>query len=155
VSQHTMKLVTRAFARAGWFLADCVRSPVVWLFTGLHAGWFFAAIARMGPPSRAAAGFWESFQGAYWTLFEGRPFHFYYEPWIVKSLFVADLPVLVLTAPIDILVSPLTRLAHIRSYEASYFAAAEFLLAGTFQWLVVGRWVEVRWVARKFSKKLG
>lgn len=99
----------------------------------------------MGRPSRAAAQFWDSLQGADWTIFAGRTFHFYYEPRIVKGLILADLPAGLAASLTDILISPLTRLAHMGTYEASYIAATELLLAGSFQWLIIGRLLELRW----------
>jgi hypothetical protein len=135
-----MNVLTRPW---NWFYG-CVRSPLAWALVGVHAVWFFAAIAAMGPLSRAAAQFWDSLQGADWTIFAGRTFHFYYEPKILKSLFFADLPALLAAGLGDLLTLPLARLAHLGTYEASYVAAGELLLAGTFQWLIIGRLIEAR-----------
>jgi len=125
---------------------------MAWVFACLHAAWFFAAIASMGPASGVAAQFRDTLEGADFTVFTGRFFHFYYEPKIVKSLIFADLPAGLAASLAELLVSPLTRLAHLGTYEASYIAAAELLLAGSFQWLVIGRVLALRWRRSKIAK---
>ena len=134
-----------------WF-DGCIRSPLAWVLVALHAVWFFAAVHAMGPPSRATAQFWDSLQGADWTIFAGRTFHFHYEPLIVKLLFAADLPAQLLAILPALLIAPLMRLAHLGTFEASYVAAGGFLIAGSLQWLAIGRRLEVRWQQRKSSR---
>ncbi len=107
----------------------------------------------MGPPSRVAAEFWDSVEGADWSILEGRSFHLTYEPGIVKALIFADIPAMLLAGTSDLIVSPLIRLARIGTYEASYVAAAEIFIAGTVQWLVIGRITEFLWSGMKFSKR--
>jgi len=148
VSQDTMKVFSRAW---NWF-DGCIRSPLAWVLVGLHAVWFFAALHAMGSPSRAAAQFWDSFQGADWTIFAGRPFHFHYEPLIVKAFWVADLPALLIAILPALLITPLIRLAHLGTFETSYVEASEFLIAGSLQWLTIGRRLKVRWLQRKVSR---
>jgi hypothetical protein len=148
VSESMMKILFRAL---NWF-GGCLRSPVGWVFLTFHAVWFFVAVMAMGPPSRSAAQFWDSFVGADWVIFAGRPFHFYYEPLIVKSLLVADLPANVVAAMADLCVSPLWRVFHLGTYEASYVAAGKWLLVGSLQWLAIGRLLELSWWRRKFSR---
>jgi hypothetical protein len=131
-----------------WF-HGCMRSRLAWALASLHAVWFFAALHAMGPASRAAAQFWDTVEGADWTIFAGRTFHFTYEPMVVKLLWAADLPALLLTILPDLLAAPLIRLAHLGTFESSYVAAGEFLIAGSLQWLAIGRWLEVRWYQRK------
>jgi hypothetical protein len=143
-----MKIFSKTW---NWF-DGCIRSPLAWVLAGLHAVWFFVAVHAMGPPSRAAAQFWDSFQGADWTIFAGRTFHFHYEPLIVKLLWAADLPALLMAILPALLMAPLIRLAHLGTFETSY-VAADFLIAGSLQWLAIGRRLEVRWRQRKVSKK--
>jgi len=92
VSEHTMKILGKHWK---WF-DDYLRSRLGWILAGFHGVWFFVALHDMGPPSRAAAAFRDSFEGADFTIFAGRWFHFHYEPLIVKSLFAADLPAMLL-----------------------------------------------------------
>jgi hypothetical protein len=144
-----MKIFSKTW---NWF-DGCVRSPLAWVLVGLHAVWFFAALHAMGPPSRAAAQFWDSFQWADWTIFAGRPFHFHNEPLIVKALWAADLPALLMAILPSLLIAPLIRLAHLGTFETSYLAAGGFLFAGSLQWLAIGRRLEVRWHHRNVPKK--
>jgi hypothetical protein len=69
------------------------------------------------------------------TIFAGRWFHFHYEPLIVKVLWAADLPALLLAVLPALLVSPVVSLVHLGTFERSYVAAGEFLVAGSLQWL--------------------
>ena len=146
-SENAMKILTRPW---NWF-EGCIRSPLAWVLVGLHAVWFFAAIAAMGPPSRTAAQFWDSLQGADWTIFAGRAFHFHYEPLIVKALWAADLPALIMALLPALLISPLLHLA-LGTFEASYVAAGGFLIAGSLQGLAIGRRLEVRWQQRRLPR---
>src|SRR5947207_3194699 len=71
VSEHTMKILGKAWKR----FDDCLRSRLGWILAGFHGVWFFVAVHDMGPPSRAAAAFRDSFEGADFTIFAGRWFH--------------------------------------------------------------------------------
>ena len=68
-----------------------VRSWLGWVLAAIHALWFYLGILSMGTPSRTAANFLDSVQGADWTMFAGRPFHFHYQSWILKSVLLAQL----------------------------------------------------------------
>ncbi len=141
VSEHTMKILGKHWK---WF-DDYLRSRLGWILAGFHGVWFFVALRAMGPPSRAAAAFRDSFEGADFTIFAGRWFHFHYEPLIVQSLFAADLPAMLLEMLAALIVSPIIRFVHLGTFERSYVDAAEFLIAGSLQWLAIGRRLEVRW----------
>ena len=130
---------------------SCAFSRVGWVLVIVHSVWFFAMLKAMGPPSRAAADFRDSFQGADWTLFAGRYFHFAYEPVIVKILLFLDLPGLLIALVLDICVSPIVAMAHLGTFAASYVSAGEFLVAGSLQWIVIGRWLEMRWQPKSAS----
>jgi len=91
VSNATSMLPCKsAIRRFSGLLRECGRSRFGWILAAIHVFWFYLAIRSMGPPSRAAASFLDSFQGADWTLFAGRPFHYTYQSWILKSLRWAD-----------------------------------------------------------------
>ena len=135
----------------GWF-QGCIRSPLGWVLVGLHAVWFFAALNAMGAPSRAGAQSWDSLQGADWTIFAGRTFHFHYEPLIVKALWAADLPALIMSVLPALLISPLFQLVDLGTFETSYVAAGGFLIAGSLQWLAIGRRLEIRGRQWKLSR---
>ena len=92
--------------RLARFFRACATSRVGWILASIHLVWFFVGVRSMGPPSRRAADFLDSVQGADWTLFAGRPFHYYYQSWILKSL-LADLPAMLLEAACGLLLSPL------------------------------------------------
>jgi hypothetical protein len=102
----------------------------------------------MGPPSRQAAAFLDSLQGADWTLFAGRPFHFAYQSWILKSLVLADLPAMLVQSVGGLLMLPVSYLLRIGSYEGSYIAAVSLLLIGSLQWLIVGCLIQMRFCSR-------
>ena len=42
-----------------------------------------------------------------------------------------------------LLLSPLMQITHLGTFEASYVAAGGFLVAGSLQWLAIGRRIEV------------
>jgi len=127
-------------------------SRVGWVLAGLHTVWFFAVLHAMGPPSRRAAAFWDSLEGADFTIFAGRFFHFQYQPLVVKALFTADLPALLVGGLASLVLSPLARLVHLGTYEGSYIGAAAFLFTATLQWLAIGRWIQIRWQHWRPSK---
>jgi len=149
VSESTMKILVRALK---WF-GGCLRSPVAWVFLTLHVVWFFAALNAMGPPSRAAAQFRDTLGGADWVIFAGRPFHFHYEPSIVKSLVIGDLPANIVCAFANLCISPVWRIFHMGTYEGSYIGAGEWLLAGSLQWLAIGRLLDLSWRRQKLSRR--
>src|SRR5262245_39515026 len=119
-----------------------LRSSFAWLFVCLHASWFLLAVANMSPPSRDLASILDSGVWSSAALLAGRPFHFTYESMFLKALLLLDLPALliagVVLAPIRVL---FPSLGH---YVDSYFAAGEWLLAGSLQWLVLGAFLETR-----------
>src|SRR5258708_14577479 len=83
------------------FIRACAACPLAWIFTFLHAAWFFLAVANMSPPSPQLArvldqGCWSSA-----SVLAGRPFHFHYESNLLKWLFVVDLPSMVAAIPLD------------------------------------------------------
>lgn len=84
--------------RLAIFIGESASSRVGWAFATIHALWFYCGVRSMGPPSRAAAAFLDSMQGADWTFFAGRPFHFAYQSWILKSVIVADIPSMLVQA---------------------------------------------------------
>ncbi len=127
------------------WLGGCFRSAVAWTFLTLHAVWFFAAVNAMGPPSRAAAQFLDTLAGADWVIFAGRPFHFYYEPSIVKALVVGDLPANIVCGFANLCISPPWSVFHLGTFEGSYIGAGEWFLAGSLQWLAIGRLLDLTW----------
>jgi hypothetical protein len=92
----------------------------------------------MGPPSRAAANFLDGLQRADWTFFAGRPFHYTYQSWALKSLILADMPAMLVGSFFSLLLSPFRFLGHIGTYEGSYIAAAFLFVVASGQWLMVG-----------------
>src|ERR1700719_2937264 len=60
------------FRQIATLFRPCVRSRLGWLLAAIHALWLDLGVRTMGPPSRAAANFLDSLQGADWTLFAGR-----------------------------------------------------------------------------------
>jgi len=98
----------------------------------------------MGPPSRAAAYFLESLQGADWTFFAGRPFHYAYQSWILKSLIWADMPAMLIESACGLLLWPLSFVRRIPTYEASYISAVVLFVLATGQWLIVGHLLQKR-----------
>jgi hypothetical protein len=92
----------------------------------------------MGPPSRAAADFLGGMQGADWTLFAGRPFHFVYQSWVLKILILADMLAMLVGSACGLLLWPLSIIKRIPIYEASYISAGMLFVLATGQWLVVG-----------------
>jgi hypothetical protein len=98
----------------------------------------------MGPPSRTAANFLDSVQGADWAMFAGRPFHFHYQSWILKSLFLADLPSMLVASVGGLLSVPLKLTRHIDTYTGSYVGAGLLFVVATGQWLLVGFLIQRR-----------
>jgi hypothetical protein len=127
-----------------------VRSRLGWLLAAIHALWFYLGILSMGPPSRAAANFLDSLQGADWTLFAGRPFHFTYQSWVLKSVLLADMPSTLVVSAGDLLLWPLWLIKHIDTYGRSYIAAGLLFVVATGQWLMVGHFIQ-----KRLSRKVG
>jgi hypothetical protein len=138
----------RWFARVASVFRECVRSRLGWILAAIHAMWLALGIRSIGPPSRSAANFLDSSQGADWTLLAGRPFHFTYQSWILKSVFLADLPAMLVASLTDLLVWPVSFVTHVGIYEGSYIAAGLLFVVATGQWLIVGCALE-----RRFRKK--
>jgi hypothetical protein len=132
------------FRRVAPLIQACVRSPLGWLLAALHTIWLGLGIRSMGPPSRTAASFLESVQGADWTLFAGRPFHFTYQSWVLKSVLLADLPSMLVASAGELLLWPMSFILHIGMYEGSYVSAGLLFVVATAQWLMVGCVIEKR-----------
>jgi len=95
--------------------------------------WLGLGVRSMRPPSRAAANFLDSAQGADWTLFAGRPFHFTYQSWVLKSVLLADLPATLVASLTDLLLWPVSFVTHVGRYEGSYIAAGLLFVVATGQ----------------------
>jgi hypothetical protein len=115
----------------------------------IHALWFYLGILSMGPPSRTAANFLDSMQGADWTMFAGRPFHFHYQSWILKSVLLADLPSMLVVSVGDLLLLPFWFTKHIGTYVRSYLGAALLFVVATGQWLVIGFFIQGRFRSKR------
>jgi hypothetical protein len=98
----------------------------------------------MGPPSRAAADLLVGMQGADWTLFAGRPFHYAYQSWILQSLVLVDMPAMLIESACGLLLWPVTLIKRIPIYEASYIGAGILFVLATGQWLIVGYLLQKR-----------
>lgn len=132
------------FRRIASAFRECARSRLGWILVAIHTMWLGLGIRSMGPPSRAVANLLDSLQGADWTLFAGRPFHFAYQSWVLKSVLLADLPAMLVASLIDLLLWPVSFVTHVGRYEASYIAAGLLFVVATGQWLVVGCAIERR-----------
>jgi len=130
--------------RISMFLRSCVASWLGWLLSGIHALWFCFGIQSMGPPSRAAANFLDGVQGADWTFFAGRPFHYTYQSWVLKSVILADMLAMLIGSFFSLLSSPFRVFMHIGTYEGSYIGAIYLFVLATGQWLMVGNLFEKR-----------
>jgi hypothetical protein len=115
-----------------------------WAFVTIHAVWFYLGVRSMGPPSRTAAAFLDSTRGADWTFFAGRPFHYYYQSWILKSLLWADIPSALVQAACGVLLLPLSSVVHVGTYEGSYISACFLFAIASMQWLIVGYLLQKR-----------
>jgi hypothetical protein len=134
----------RWFQKVALVFRACFRSRLGWLLAATHAIWLSLGIRSMGPPSRAASDLLDSLQGADWTLFAGRPFHFTYQSLVLKSVLLADLPAMLVASLADLLSWPLLFITHVGRYEGSYLAAGLLFVVATGQWLIVGCAVERR-----------
>jgi hypothetical protein len=120
----------------------CVQSQLGWFLAAIHALWLGLGIRSMGSPFPVATRLLDSMQGADWTLFAGRPFHFTYQSWILRSVLLVDLPSLLIASVGDLLFWPISLIWHIGRYEDSYIGAASLFVVGTGQWLLVGFAIE-------------
>ena len=102
----------------------------------------------MGPPSRRAADFLDSLQGADWTLFAGRPFHYHYLSWVMQALILADMPSMLVAAALALLLSSLHLTPHLSTFVQSYVDAVVRFILATGQWLLIGRRLEGRFPSR-------
>jgi len=134
--------------RIATLLYECARSRFGWVLATIHALWFYLGVRSMGPPSRAAADFLGGMQGADWTLFAGRPFHFVYQSWVLKILILADMLAMLVGSACGLLLWPLSIIKRIPIYEASYISAGMLFVLATGQWLVVGHLLQ-----RQFRRK--
>jgi hypothetical protein len=126
------------------FARTCAFSQLGWILAGFHAVWFYLGIQSMGPPSRSAGDFLDSLQGADWTLLAGRPFHYHYQSWLLKSLIWADLPSILAGSLCDLVLSPLHFVRHVGTYEASYIGAGILFGFATGQWVIIGHLLQRR-----------
>lgn len=124
--------------RLASFIGASASSRVGWAFATIHALWFYVGVRSMGPPSRAAAAFLDSVQGADSTFFAGRPFHFVYQSWILKSVIVADMPSMLIQVACGLILWPLSFTMHVGTYEGSYISAGVLFVIASMQWLMVG-----------------
>src|SRR5450432_253447 len=130
------------FGKVALLFRACMRSRFGWLLATIHALWLSFGIRSMGPPSRAAANFLDSVQGADWTFFAGRPFHFHYQSWVLKSVLIADLPAMLVGALADLVLRPFSFAMHVGTYVGSYIGAGLLFVVATGQWLIVGHAIE-------------
>jgi hypothetical protein len=142
------------------FMRACATSRVAWIFAFLHAAWFFVAIANMSPPTPELARFFDQGGWSSSSVLAGRPFHFEYESNLLKFLFLVDLPSMVAAIPLDFAVGALLKAIRVGSFMGSYFGAGLMLLAGTFEWLALGKlfagWLEQKqrgtWVLQRLER---
>jgi hypothetical protein len=97
------------------------------------------AIANMSPPSPQLAQFLDQGWGSSASVLAGRPFHFEYESNLLKCLSVVDLPAMVAAIPLDLVVAALLKIFRVGSFVGSYFGAGLMFLAGTSEWLALGK----------------
>jgi len=112
---------------------ESARSPLGRVLAAIHALWFYLGILSMGRPWRTAASFLDSAQGADWAMFAGRPFHFIYQAWILKSVLLSDLPSMLVVSVGSLLSVPLQLTKHIDTYTRSYVGAGLLFVVATGQ----------------------
>jgi hypothetical protein len=142
------------------FMRSCATCHMAWIFVSLHAAWFFVAIANMSPPSPQLAQLLDQGGGATATVLSGRPFHFYYESNFLKCLLLFDLPSMVVSIPLGLIVGRFLNAFRVGSFVGSYFGAGAMLLAGTFEWLAIGKlfagWMEQKqrgaWILQRLDR---
>lgn len=101
----------------------------------------------MSPPDPGLGRFFDLGGGSSATLFAGRPFHFAYESFALRLLFLADLPALIASSLAQAVVDPILRAFGAGSYFGSYVAAILLLTVASVQWMLLGRLVE-SWLER-------
>jgi len=136
--------MTHWLGKVAPLIGRCLQSRLGWFLAVIHALWLDLGIRTMGPPSRAAANFLDGMQGADWTLFAGRPFHFTYQSWILKSVLLADLPSMLAASVGSLLLLPIPFIRHLGSYESSYIDAGLLFVVASGQWLIVGWAIQTR-----------
>lgn len=138
-----MSRVPAIFWKFRHVLAEASRSRLALLLSILHASCFLLAIANMSPPSHEVANFIEQSSGSTVAILAGRPFHFAYASLFLQLLTLLDLPSMLASIPVGLLLSPLLKLFHVGLYEGSYIGAGIQIAMGSLQWLFVGRLAEV------------
>jgi len=104
----------------------------------------------MSPSSPQLAQFLDQRGASSATVLAGRPFHFHYESNLLKCLFVVDLPAMVAAIPLDIVVVAPLKVFRVGRFVGSYFGAGLMLLAGTVEWLTLGK-LFADWMEQKQS----
>ncbi len=138
----------RRLANLASCLRPCFSDRTAWIFAALHATWFAIAIANMSASNPGLAKFLEDGGWSSGTIFAGRPFHFHYEWAGLKLLFLCDLPSLLGSVLLAVIISPLVHLLHVGLYSGSYVEAGLMWAVATLQWLVFGSVVQ-----RQLSKR--
>jgi len=134
-----------AMSTVGKFIHDSVRSRTAWLLVCLHAAWFLLAIANMSPPAPGLAKFFDRGGGSSATVFAGRPFHFTYESMFLKALLLVDMPSMLASVPFDfLLLAPVEKALHVKTFAGSYVDAIVLLIIASCQWLVIGSFIDTR-----------
>lgn len=72
------------------------------------------------------------------VLLAGRMFHYTYESPLLKFLIFVDLPGIFLTLLLNIVLLPVLYFIPLGEYDASWVAAALFLLGTSIQWQFIG-----------------
>lgn len=77
------------------------------------------------------------------VLLAGRGFHWHYESSLLKFLVLVDIPGLLLSFLIGLILVPIFYVfLPLGAYDASWFTAGIFLLGTSIQWQVIGFWLE-------------
>lgn len=123
----------RRLAKFASYLKLCFSNRTAWIFAALHATWFAIAIANMSAPNPGLAKFLEEGGWSSGTIFAGRPFHFHYEWAGLKLLLLCDLPSLLGSVVLSVMISPLVHLLHVGLYSGSYVEAGLIWAVATLQ----------------------
>lgn len=97
------------------------------------------------PPDAVCFDSWD-FAGQ--SVVARRPFHFHYEPLIVKCLMLVDLPGLLVA---DLVLGVMTLLVKSRETQ-SYISAFGWFIFASLQWWAVGTYVHMRRSLRKSNR---
>jgi hypothetical protein len=131
------------------------RCPVGILVAGLHAAMVVASIAEKNPlPARRSGPQASTAEGIYfdpWTVagvvvVANRPFHYEYEPTVVKALLIVDTPSLLITS---LLADTITKTLAPSRKAISYLNAAGWLCFGSLEWWGIGAFLSRRWQNRR------